>query len=75
MPKLNYLKKKKKAQFKNGQNLRHFTKKDTRMANKYVKKCSISLLIRELQIKNTMRGLYSHCWVKILKNANNTKCS
>ena len=54
--------------------IRYFSKEDTQRVQRHMKRCSISLVVREMQIKTTIRYHFILVRIAIIKKATNNKC-
>ena len=53
---------------------RNFSKEDLQMVGKHMKRCSASLIIREMEIKTIMKCHFTPVRIAITKKSTNNKC-
>ena len=53
---------------------RHSTKGGIQVANKYIKRCSVSLATREMQVDTTKRYYRKPIRMTEMENSDNTRC-
>ena len=53
---------------------RHFSKEDIQSAQRHMKRCSVSLTIREVQITTTVRYHYTLIRMAIINKSTKSKC-